>query len=102
MFSPIDRNLPRIIGGAINWYVGSRSKDEKVNTARVEKGNLLASGFIAGGALMGVISAILRFVGFDWVNEEWLAKDGSQWLGLRMYALLLIYFTISTLKTDKK
>lgn len=102
MFIPIDLNLPLIIGGAINWYVGSRSKDEKVNTARVEKGNLLASGFIAGGALMGVISAILRFVGFDWVNEEWLAKDGSQWLGLGMYALLLIYFTISTLKTDKK
>ncbi len=102
MFIPIDLNLPLIIGGAINWYVGSRTKDEKVNTSRVEKGNLLASGFIAGGALMGVISAIIRFAGFDFVNNEWLENDASQWLGLVMYSLLLIYFTISTLKIEKK
>ena len=94
--------MPLIIGGAINWYVGSRTKDEKVNTSRVEKGNLLASGFIAGGALMGVISAIIRFAGFDFVNNEWLENDASQWLGLVMYSLLLIYFTISTLKIEKK
>lgn len=102
MFIPIDLNLPLLIGGAINWYVGSRSKDKELNTARVEKGNLLASGFIAGGALMGVVSALMRFGGLNFVNEEWLENNASQWLGLGMYALLLIYFTISTMKVEKK
>lgn len=101
MFIPIDLNLPLLIGGAINWYVGSRSKDQALNTARVEKGNLLASGFIAGGALMGVVSALLRFGGLNFVNEEWLATSASQWTGLGMYALLLIYFTISAMKVKK-
>lgn len=101
MFIPIDLNLPLLIGGAINWYVGSRSKDKELNTARVEKGNLLASGFIAGGALMGVVSALMRFFGANYVNETWLETNASQWLGLGMYALLLIYFTISTMKVKK-
>ena len=102
MFIPIDLNLPLLTGGAINWYVGSRSTDKALNTARVEKGNLLASGFIAGGALMGVVSALLRFCNLNFVNEAWLETAGSQWLGLAMYALLLIYFTISTMKVEKK
>lgn len=102
MFIPIDLNLPLLVGGAINWYVGSRSKDKELNQERVEKGNLLASGFIAGGALMGVASAIMRFVGLNYINEEWLATDASQWLGLGMYALLLIYFTISALNVKKQ
>ena len=72
MFIPMELNTPLLIGGAISWYVGSRSKDQALNTARLEKGTLLASGFIAGGALMGVISAALRFGGINLLNEKWL------------------------------
>ena len=72
MFIPLELNLPLLVGGAVNWYVTSRSKDEAVNTERGEKGTLLASGFIAGGALMGVVSAAMRFGGINLVNEEWL------------------------------
>ncbi|MBR7167164.1 MAG: oligopeptide transporter, OPT family [Bacteroidaceae bacterium] len=91
MFIPLELNLPLIVGGAINWYVTSRSKDEKVNTERGEKGTLLASGFIAGGALMGVVSAAMRFGGINLVNEEWLANPMSEALSLVAYALLIVY-----------
>ena len=77
MFIPLELNLPLIVGGAINWYVTTRSKDEAVNAARGEKGTLLASGFIAGGALMGVISAAMRFGGINLVNEAWLEHTHS-------------------------
>ena len=71
MFIPIDLNLPLLVGGAISWYVSTRSKDAAVNARRQEKGTLIASGFIAGGALMGVVSAILKFAGVDWYLKAW-------------------------------
>ena len=71
MFIPIDLNLPLLLGGAISWYVSTRSQDAAVNTARQEKGTLIASGFIAGGALMGVVSAILKFAQVDWFMNAW-------------------------------
>ena len=71
MFIPLELNLPLLVGGGIAWYVGSRSKDEKVNKERVDKGTLLASGFIAGGALMGVVSAIMRFCGVNLMASGW-------------------------------
>ena len=73
MFIPIDLNLPLLLGGAISWYVSTRSQDAAVNTARQEKGTLIASGFIAGGALMGVVSAILKFAKVDWFLYDWNA-----------------------------
>ena len=78
MFIPLELNLPLLVGGAINWYVTTRSKDEAVNSARGEKGTLLASGFIAGGALMGVVSAILRYCNVNVINESWLDNPTSQ------------------------
>ena len=71
MFIPIDLNLPLLLGGAISWYVSTRSQDAAVNTARQEKGTFIASGFIAGGALMGVVSAILKFAQVDWFMNAW-------------------------------
>lgn len=71
MFIPIDLNLPLLLGGAIAWFVSTRSKDAAVNTARSEKGTLIASGFIAGGALMGVVSAVLKFAKVDWFLTDW-------------------------------
>ena len=102
MFIPLDLNLPLIVGGAIAWYVSSRSKDESVNKARGEKGTLLASGFIAGGALMGVVSAILRFAGVNVLNSEWVETAGAQYLGMGMYILLIGYLIYACLKEDKK
>ena len=78
MFIPLELNLPLVVGGAINWYVTTRSKDEKLNAERGEKGTLLASGFIAGGALMGVVSAAMRFGGINLINESWLANPWSE------------------------
>lgn len=100
MFIPIELNVPLIVGGAINWYVTTCSKDANVNKERGEKGTLIASGFIAGGALMGVLSALLRFGGLNLINEEWLANPLSEILSLVAYILLIAYFIRAT-KTSK-
>lgn len=102
MFIPMELNTPLLIGGAISWYVGSRSKDQALNTARLEKGTLLASGFIAGGALMGVISAALRFGGINLVNEKWLEGNFAEPLAIVMYMALIAYLAISSLKAKKE
>ena len=98
MFIPLELNTPLLVGGAINWYVTTRSKDAALNTARGEKGTLLASGFIAGGALMGVVSAAMRFGGIDLVNVEWLANPWSEVAALVAYVLLIWYFIKASMK----
>ena len=98
MFIPLELNLPLLVGGLINWYVTSRSKDNEVNVARGEKCTLLASGFIAGGALMGVVSAAMRFGGVNLVNETWLANPVSEYVALAAYALLIVYLVKASLK----
>ena len=102
MFIPLELNLPLLVGGAINWYVTTRSKDEKLNNERGEKGTLLASGFIAGGALMGVVSAAMRFGGINLVNEEWLANPMSELVSLAVYALLIVYLIKASMNVQKK
>ncbi len=96
MFIPLELNIPLLVGGAVNWYVTSRSKEKAVNTARGERGTLIASGFIAGGALMGVVSALLRFGGFNPISESWLANPLSEALSLVAYLLLIAYFVLAT------
>lgn len=98
MFIPIELNTPLLIGGAINWFVTTRSKDDNVNKERGEKGTLIASGFIAGGALMGVVSALLRFGGINLINESWLANPLSEIFSLGAYILLITYFIRATKK----
>ena len=102
MFIPLELNLPLLVGGAINWYVTTRSKDEKLNNERGEKGTLLASGFIAGGALMGVVSAAMRFGGINLVNEEWLANPMSELASLVVYGLLIVYLIKASMNVQKK
>ena len=96
MFIPLELNIPLLVGGTVNWFVTTRSNDKKVNEERGEKGTLIASGFIAGGALMGVVSALLRFIGFNPINETWLANPLSEALSLAAYLLLITYFIIAT------
>ena len=102
MFIPLELNLPLLVGGAINWYVTTRSKDEKINNERGEKGTLLASGFIAGGALMGVVSAAMRFGGINLVNESWLDNPMSELASLVVYALLIVYLIKASMNIQKK
>ncbi len=100
MFIPLQLNLPLIVGGFVSWYVSSRSKDASVNTVRQERGTLLASGFIAGGALMGVVSAGLQFGGINFANEAWLQNNLSQVASLVAYSLLILFLIKATI--DKK
>ena len=102
MFIPLELNTPLLIGGAINWYVGCRSKDQALNNARLEKGTLLSSGFIAGGALMGVVSAALRFAGVDLYQADWAGSKGAEVLAIVMYLALMAYLTYSSLRAKKE
>ncbi len=102
MFIPMSLNAPLVVGGLIAWFVGSRSKDAAQNKARFDRGTLIASGFIAGGALMGVVSAILKFAGADWFCTEWAESDGAGALGLAMYIALVVYMTLHTLRAKKE
>ena len=96
MFIPLQLNLPLLVGGAVSWYVTTRSPQKAVNEARGERGTLIASGFIAGGALMGVVSALLRFGGINLVDEAWLANSLSEVCAIVAYVLLIIYFVRAT------
>ena len=102
MFIPLELNLPLLVGGLINWYVTSRSKDSAVNAQRGEKCTLLASGFIAGGALMGVVSAAMRFGGLELVNEKWIESSASELVSLVAYVLLIVYLVKASMKLEKK
>jgi putative OPT family oligopeptide transporter len=101
MFIPLQLNIPLLIGGAVSWFITTRSNDKEVNKARGEKGTLLASGFIAGGALMGVVSALMRFGGINLVKDSWLQNPLSELLSLAAYLFLISYFIIATRQKNK-
>ncbi len=103
MFIPLALNIPLLIGGAIAWFVGSRSKDEEVNKARKNKGTLLASGLLAGAAIMGVVSAILKFAGVDIATTQ--AYANSPWPGILAivaYVALCVYLILHSLQREKE
>ena len=106
MFIPLELNVPLVVGGAINWWVTSRSKDAEVNKQRGERGTLIASGFIAGGALMGVVSALLKFAGLEiWLSDMGLSVPATWWTNplsevcsLIAYIFLVLFFVRVTRK----
>ena len=101
MFIPLHLNTPLLIGGLVSWFISSRSKDKELNKARNSRGTLIASGFIAGGALMGVVSAVLKFAGADWFMGDWYASSGAQWLGVGTYVAIIGYFIWDALRAKK-
>jgi putative OPT family oligopeptide transporter len=101
MFIPLELNTPLLIGGLLSWYVKVGSKDAALRQARSERGTLIASGFIAGGALFGVLSALLKYLGFSHVNTSWTSSYQAEILGLAVYVALAAYFTWSCLKKPK-
>ena len=102
MFISMELNAPLVVGGLVAWFVSTRSKDEALNKARFDRGTLIASGFIAGGALMGVMSAMLKFFEVDWFLADWASTNAAEWLGLTMYLVLIGYFTWHTLRAKKE
>lgn len=102
MFIPLELNTPLVVGGLISWFVTHRSKSADVNQKRNERGTLIASGFIAGGALMGVVSAIIKFAGHDLTLKNWHGSVGSEWLAVAMYIVLIAYFIWDSMKIKKE
>ncbi len=106
MFIPLELNLPLLVGGAINWFVTTRSKEQAVNNARGERGTLLASGFIAGGALMGVLSAALKWQNVSFDYDAWWQNPSSELISLGIYCILIIYMVRASMRakasTDNK
>ena len=103
MFIPIDLNLPLLIGGSVSWIVSNMSKDKKVNEARNEKGTLIASGFIAGGALMGVVSAVLKFADVDLMipaDSLW-AKYWAEPISILPYMAIIGFMILASIKERK-
>lgn len=101
MFIPLELNLPLLVGGGISWFVTTRTKDKEINNARGERGTLIASGFIAGGALMGVVAAGLKFGGFEFDFSEWPNNYLSELLSLGMYCCLIIYLIKASMKAKR-
>lgn len=91
MYIPQELNTPLVAGGLIAWWVSTRSKNEKLNNARLSRGTLIASGFIAGGSLFGVLNALLRFNDIDWTQKAWVETNGAQITGLIMFIALFAY-----------
>lgn len=99
MFIPMDLNAPLLVGGIIAWYVSTRSKDKVVNEARRDRGTLISSGLIAGGALFGVFAALTRFIGGSFTVE--MSESLNQGLGLAVYVLLIAYLIWDSMRVGK-
>ncbi len=101
MFIPLSLNTPLLAGGLIAYFVVKNSKNENILNKRKEKGTLIASGFIAGGALMGVVSAIIKYAGGDYINEAWTESNAAIWLGLVMFAIICSYLYFASRKVNE-
>jgi putative OPT family oligopeptide transporter len=98
MYIPQELNVPLVFGGLVAWWVTSRTKDEKLNAARFSRGTLIASGFIAGGSLFGVLSAFLRFGNLNLMMGDWAETHVGEIIGLVAFALLFTYMVIDAMR----
>lgn len=101
MYLPLELNTPLLAGGIIAHFVTTRSSDEKINKSRKERGTLIASGFIAGGALFGVISALLRYFDLNWVNKEWAESHAGEILAVIMFIVIALYMIYDTFRAKE-
>lgn len=99
MYLPLELNTPLLVGGFVAWLVRRSSKDTALVDARSQKGTLIASGFIAGGALFGVLGALLKVAGLDLMNECWAETDAARILSIVLYAGLVFFLAYMALKT---
>jgi putative OPT family oligopeptide transporter len=106
MYLPQEINTPLLVGGLIAHFVSTRSKDEALNNARRERGTLIASGFIAGGALMGVVSVVIKAVLKennlpDWFMTAWAESNSAEVLAFVMFCLLCVYVIWDSMRAKK-
>lgn len=99
MFIPMSLNTPLLVGGAISWFVSTRSRNKELNDARRDRGTLISSGLIAGGALFGVFAALTRFAGFEYTSDMPVALN--QGLGVIVYLLLILYLGWDSMRGKK-
>ena len=102
IYLPLSTTLPIFIGGAIRGIIEWRNKKKNIHIAPEEedlgKGNLFATGLVAGGALAGVIvaflfandkvSAALANVNAEHGLTNALGGEGYKWLGVAFFALM--------------
>ena len=99
MFIPLSLNTPLLVGGAIAYFVSNSSKDKAVNNLRRDRGTLIASGLIAGGALFGVFAALTRFFGFEY--QCGVSAGMLQVYGIIAYLLLIGYLWYDSCRVKK-
>ncbi len=99
MFIPLSLNTPLLVGGAIAYFVSHSSKDKEINDARRDRGTLISSGLIAGGALFGVFAALTRFFGFEY--NSGIPESSLQLFGLIAYVLLIAYLWSESCRVKK-
>ena len=99
MFLPLSLNTPMLVGGLVSWFVGRSTKDKELAKARSDRGTLIASGLIAGGALFGVFAAITILCGVDVPTNG--GEFGPQIRGLIMYAALIVGMYLYSCRVKK-
>lgn len=103
MYLPLHLNTPLVVGGLLSHFVSKSSKDEKLVGARKQRGTLIASGFIAGAAIFGVIGAILKFAKLDLSIDPWPeASNGPEILAIIMFGALVAFAAWFTFKANKE
>jgi putative OPT family oligopeptide transporter len=102
MFIPQPLNTPLIVGGLVNHFISKSSKDKDISESRIQRGTLIASGFMAGASLFGVLGAFLLFFGIDMsIGAHWTESYGSEVLAIFMFALLIVYFVWDSMRAKK-
>ncbi|MBN1398536.1 MAG: oligopeptide transporter, OPT family [Bacteroidetes bacterium] len=109
MYIPQELNTPLVFGGLVAWFVSNRTKNEKLNNARLQRGTLIASGFIAGGALFGVLNALLKFLDIQWpfgyqelYMAHWAESTNGEIAGLAAFILLIAYAIWDSLRAKEE
>lgn len=90
-YLPMGINTPVLVGGLISYFVSQSSDDAKVNAKRLSEGNTVASGFVAGGAIGSLISAVLHIADIDWFAKAWAASPAATFAGIVAYFVLCIF-----------
>lgn len=101
MYLPMSLATPFVVGGFLAWIVESSSKDEKVKVSRKQKGIVISSGLIAGGAIAGIFAAVLQIFNISFSNDKYLESSLSQIWALIALICLCSFTVIYAIKKNK-
>ena len=107
MFIPLPLNTPLVVGGLLNQWFNRSTKNAKLNNARHQRGILIASGFIAGAALFGVVGALVIFItgrGDALDLKVWTDPSGvgAQVTALVAFVALIAFFVWESFKAKEE